>query len=561
MSGLKPVALLLTNQLVSLDEDEAVSEGTSLDETSEIHEDPWTLCLSCGAIEQGANVSTGCKCGSDAPKVVLNRLSDKLIQGQNQYVTIKQCVSCGSRNNQGIVLPFLTGQDAPVSVLATSLYQNLPAADDEEMQFLPGQGRKLLVFSDSRQDAAFFAPYLERTYQQILRRRLILQTIEEDQDAKDGDLRMSDMVSRVRKRAERCGLFLPTDSRDKRNSTIYKWLMQEFVALDRRISLEGLGLIQFCLVKPEGWRPPAPLLSDPWNLTPEEAWVLIVTLFDTLRMQACIQFPENVDPRDDDFAPRNQIYFISDSTPDPGNHIFSWLPARGKNRRSDFLLKLLTQCNSNLEPKQKEQVAKQTLAGIWRSITKDSSWRYHILSETRPGQGLVYQANHEMWEIAPIQSDQPVYQCSRCKGLTTLNLKGICPNYQCDGVLKPLDFQSEAWRENHYRRLYQTILPIPLSAEEHTAQWSADSALEKQQNFVNGEINILSCSTTFELGVDVGELQAVLMRNMPPSTANYVQRAGRAGRRTDSAAFAMTFAQRRSHDLSYFLVQKKWSQG
>jgi len=550
-----------TQQVVSLDEDEAVSEGTSLDETPDILEDPWTLCLSCGAIEQGVNVSTGCTCSPNSPKVVLNRLSDKLVEGRGPYVTIKQCVSCGGRNNQGIVLPFLTGQDAPVSVLATSLYQNLPAADDEEMQFLPGQGRKLLVFSDSRQDAAFFAPYLERTYQQILRRRLILQTIEEDQDAKEGDLRMQDMVSRVRKRAERCGWFLPNDSRDKRNSTVYKWLMQEFVALDRRISLEGSGLIQFCLVKPEGWRPPTPLISDPWNLTTEEAWILTVTLFDTLRTQACIRFPESVDPRDEDFAPRNQMFFISDSTPDPRNHIFSWLPARGNNRRSDFLLKLLAQCAPNLEQKQREQIAKQTLEGVWRSITKDSSWRYHFLSETRPGQGLVYQANHEMWEIAPISSNQPVYQCARCKSLTTHNLKGICPNFQCDGVLQPVDFQSETWRENHYRRLYQTIIPIPLSAEEHTAQWSADSALEKQQNFVNGEINVLSCSTTFELGVDVGELQAVLMRNMPPSTANYVQRAGRAGRRTDSAAFAMTFAQRRSHDLAYFSRPEKMVAG
>jgi hypothetical protein len=62
----------------------------------------------------------------------------------------------------------------------------------------------------------------------------------------------------------------------------------------------------------------------------------------------------------------------------------------------------------------------------------------------------------------------------------------------------------------------------------------------------------VSCSTTFELGVDVGELQAVLLRNVPPTTANYVQRAGRAGRRTDSAALVVTYAQRRSHDLVHY---------
>lgn len=96
------------------------------------------------------------------------------------------------------------------------------------------------------------------------------------------------------------------------------------------------------------------------------------------------------------------------------------------------------------------------------------------------------------------------------------------------------------------------MFPVPLTAQEHTAQWTNVEAADVQHKFIRGEINALSCSTTFELGVDVGELQAVLLRNMPPSTANYVQRAGRAGRRAGAAALVVTYANRRSHDLSRF---------
>lgn len=71
----------------------------------------------------------------------------------------------------------------------------------------------------------------------------------------------------------------------------------------------------------------------------------------------------------------------------------------------------------------------------------------------------------------------------------------------------------------------------------------------------------MSCSTTFELGVDVGELESVFMRNVPPTAANYIQRAGRAGRRTDSTAFALTFAQRRPHDLANFKNPKRMVNG
>ena len=106
--------------------------------------------------------------------------------------------------------------------------------------------------------------------------------------------------------------------------------------------------------------------------------------------------------------------------------------------------------------------------------------------------------------------------------------------------------------DEHYRALYRQTAPVSLTAREHTAQWTGLEAADIQQRFLGGEVNVLSCSTTFELGVDVGALSAVLLRNMPPTTASYIQRAGRAGRRSGAAALVLTYAQRRSHDLSRY---------
>jgi hypothetical protein len=89
-------------------------------------------------------------------------------------------------------------------------------------------------------------------------------------------------------------------------------------------------------------------------------------------------------------------------------------------------------------------------------------------------------------------------------------------------------------------------------AREHTAQLDSETASGYQNLFYTGGIDVLSCSTTFELGVDLGELETILLRNVPPTPANYAQRAGRAGRRAGAAAFVVTYAQRRSHDLTYF---------
>lgn len=82
---------------------------------------------------------------------------------------------------------------------------------------------------------------------------------------------------------------------------------------------------------------------------------------------------------------------------------------------------------------------------------------------------------------------------------------------------------------------------------EHSAQLDGRRLRALEQRFKAGELNVLSCSTTMEMGVDIGGLSAVVMTNTPPSSTNYRQRAGRAGRRSEGISFAVTLCPSSPH--------------
>lgn len=90
-------------------------------------------------------------------------------------------------------------------------------------------------------------------------------------------------------------------------------------------------------------------------------------------------------------------------------------------------------------------------------------------------------------------------------------------------------------------------------AAEHSAQQPASKLKKYEALFKTGRLNILSCSTTMEMGVDIGGISTVVMNNVPPHPANYLQRAGRAGRRGETQALAFTICKDNPHERSVFL--------
>lgn len=520
--------LLLGDSPVVTDEDdddlENLGGGRPLDGHDRI------LCAGCGALHNSARSvcgREGCNSSTLWPVRLLNTHQD----------SPTGCASCGARGT-GMVRRFESGNDAAVSVLATALYQAQPVADDEVLADQPGEGRKLLTFSDSRQAAAFFAPYLEASYAGIQHRRLILEGLQAGARY-DESLSVSDLTYHVAKVADRYHLFGRKESRQERERKVALWIMQELVSLDDRQSLEGLGLLRVELDRGRGWKLPPVFVS--LGFAPEEAWAFLTELLRTLRQQGVLDLPEGVDPRDEAFDPRRGPIYVRENGSEPARKVLSWLPTRGTNRRLDYARRVLAALGSDLDPM-------ELLKGCWKVITGwNDGW---LTGETVRRLGVVRQLDHTWLRLAP--AAETVHRCELCQRITSVSVRGVCPTLGCQGRLTPFTVPSAEEDDNHYRMLYRSMNPVPMIAREHTAQWTSLEAARIQQEFVRGQVNLLSCSTTFELGVDVGELQAVVLRNMPPTTANYVQRAGRAGRRTGSAALVVTYAQRRSHDLSRY---------
>ena len=168
----------------------------------------------------------------------------------------------------------------------------------------------------------------------------------------------------------------------------------------------------------------------------------------------------------------------------------------------------------------------------------------------------------DSFELHPI--GETVHCCTACGYVMSETLFNVC--MRCGQKTEIVSVKSF---RNFYRRAAFYALPesdfddpYPLRSIEHTAQISGGEARNTERWFqdffhydqlpLDFRVDVLSVTTTMEMGIDIGSLLSVGLRNVPPNVANYQQRAGRAGRRGSALATVLTYAQFRSHDQYYF---------
>jgi hypothetical protein len=471
-----------------------------------------------------------------------------------------------------------TKGDQPFQALITKQLEVQTRTLTAKKKFAPLQGRKVLIFSDSRQTAARLAPNLQRYVTQDVLRPLIVEGFSRLQNEPTivNHLSLDDLYLAILVSANSFGVRLRPELKDAETfqgeQILEKFLGGSLLAPNdsRWISL---------LLKLRGKSIPESLLSGIKDCIWNSHYGL-----ESLGLGSVVEKPEHlsgiellpdipvVATTPDAKKALARVWlncwssqgFWLDTMPQPWwekiikSHqgsfrpLISWLNHHNTGSANLFKKEWLPELRKLFT---EEMNGVHRLKGAELSLKIGGNWSYCQSCRTtqRPFPLSIICFNCKKSSLNPIDPNtDPVFKAR--KGYyraSTLEAQGTPPQYPMALIAKEHTAQLNSNQSDNVFSL----------AEKYELLFQDVDLGDNQQGVPESAIDVLSCTTTMEVGIDIGSLSGVALRNMPPSRANYQQRSGRAGRRGNSVATVVAFGGSDSHDEHYFSYPEEMISG
>lgn len=431
-----------------------------------------------------------------------------------------------------------------------------------------GDKERLIVFADNRQDAAFQAGWMQDHARRFRLRNLIYTYLKEQ----TAPVSLTDIENYL------VGLYdtnrpliqalcpevfqtrTPEFFGQSLQDTLAKYLriqlLMEFnTSFNHARSLETWGLLEVVYGHVQEDDPKIKEWTDQFGMSREDVTRGIKTILDMWRRNARLLF--------DDREPIYSHYWHP-SDKEIANGFLPYMDfppkglklVRGGNDRKSLVTQVLSKRGITLAMGftrkwgLSAEQSNQFLEELWEWLIQKGILQQVQLTSNKgtplSGCSGTYQI---VTNVLGYKAKMDRYQCNICHRYhTSITPKNVCTTHHCKGKLQKVEISKEDYNISTLLQPFTMVM-----AQEHSAQVPHLTRERIEREFKNkdGHVNTLVATPTLEMGVDIGDLDIILLRNVPPSSSNYWQRVGRAGRRHRMAVL-YTYCRNSAHDNYFF---------